>query len=157
MNILQIDRSTPFDPVAFLGDGWSIVEQDERSLALTEVDLSKINFETTLKDGERSVVGWEKFKRLKNAGYIRLDAKVFQTLLENQHLIPESWKEEFKLMEGFSMADVFRIYFDGTVLRDPSGDRYVIYMYWDDGRWNTRLAWFGDEWSDITPSAVLAK
>src|SRR5688572_5104866 len=48
--MLRIDRSQLFDPTKFegLGKDWKIVEQDERSLALTELDLLKVLFETTL-------------------------------------------------------------------------------------------------------------
>jgi hypothetical protein len=61
--VIPIGRTSAFDPVAFIGEGWSIAEEDERSLALTEVDLSKVNFETMLAEGENSVGGEEKPKR----------------------------------------------------------------------------------------------
>jgi hypothetical protein len=117
--VIPIDRTSAFDPVAFIGEGWSIVEEDERSLALGEVDLTKVNFETMLKERESSVVGEEKLKRLKDAGHIRLDAKVFQTLWENQHLIPASWKEP-------TNGNTTYVFFDGTILRHSRGGRYVL-------------------------------
>lgn len=122
-NMLSIDRSKPFDPVAFIGKGWSIAEQDERSLALPEIDLSQVCFETMLHEGESSIGGEEKLKRLKTSGHIRLDAKVLQTLWENQRLIPESWKKPTNSNTTF-------IFFDGTVLRDPDGDRCVLCLSW---------------------------
>lgn len=147
--VIPIDRTSAFDPVTFIGEGWSIVEEDERSLAFTEVDLSKINFETTLAEGETSVVGEEKLKRLKEAGHIRLDAKVFQTLWDNRHLIPESWKQK-------TNGNTTYIFFDGTILRDPDGRRYVLYLYWQSGEWSWSCSWLGGRWRAYVPSAILA-
>lgn len=147
--VIPVDRTSAFDPVAFIGKGWSIVEEDERSLALTEVDLSKVSFETMLENGESSVVGEEKLKRLKAQGNIRLDAKVFQTLWENQHLIPASWKE-------LTNGNTTYVFFDGTVLQDSFGGRCVLCLYWDDGEWYWFCYWLDSEWDALDPSAVLA-
>ena len=162
-SILRINRSTPFNPAKFLGEGWSIwrgpadgdglsgnEEQDERSLALTEVDLSKVRFETCLHDGESSITGEEKLKRLKETGHIRLDAKVFQTLWENKDKIPESWKEKID-------GNIRYIFFDGTTLRSPDGDRRVLSLYWSDGGWRWLCFWLSLDWRALNPSAVLAK
>jgi hypothetical protein len=147
--VIPIDRTSAFDPVAFIGNGWSIVEEDERSLKLSEVDLTKVNFETMLKDHESSVVGEEKLKRLKDAGHIRLDAKVFETLWENQHLIPASWKEP-------TNGNTTYVFFDGTILRDSDGLRCVLCLCWHGGRWYWSCYWLDNEWSALDPSAVLA-
>lgn len=78
-------------------------------------------------DGETTIDGEEHLKRLKQTGYIRLGASIFQALWEDHHLIPEYWKGTFK--------DRKHIYFDGTVLINQCG-RYVISMYWNrDGGW----------------------
>jgi len=147
--ILVIDRTTPFNPAEFIGSGWTIEieEEDERSLALTEVDFSKIRLETMLKKGETSINGEEKLKRLKEAGHIRLDAKVFQTLWKDKTLIPESWK---KKMNG----NTTYIFFDGTILRIPSSGRCVLCLCWDDGGWRWGCYWLGDDWGGCGPSAV---
>ena len=147
--VIPIGRTSAFDPVAFIGEGWSIVEQDERSLKLSEVDLTKVNFETMLKDRESSVVGEEKLKRLIESGYIRLDAKVFQTLWENQHLIPESWKQK-------TNGNTTYIFFNGTFLRDSYGRRCVLYLCWDGGEWDWGCRWLDDEFDAFSPSLVLA-
>lgn len=127
--VISIDRTSAFDPVAFVGVGWSIVEEDEHSLKLSEVDLTKVSFETTLADGEKSVVGEEKLKRLVATGAIRLDAKVFQTLWENQHLIPEAWKQP-------TNGNTTYVFFDGTILRHSNGGRCVLCLYWFGGEWD---------------------
>ncbi len=159
---IVIDRTTPFNPAKFLGEGWSIwrgpangdglsgdEEQDERSLALTEVDLSKVRFETCLRDGEPRINGEEKLKRLREAGHIRLDAKVFQSLWEHKDKIPESWKEKINGNTRF-------IFFDGTILRSPYGGRLVLYFYWLGGEWSWSFYWLVDVWCGGSPSAVLA-
>lgn len=147
--MLPIDRSTPFDPIKFIGDGWTIEEQDEGSLALTEVDLSKVRLETCLKKGEDCVKGEDKLKRLKKNGHIRLDAKVFQTLWENQSLIPEHWKKE---TNGYTTY----IFFDGTIVRSPPGRRCVLSLFFEGGEWRWACFWLGLGWRVYRPSAVLA-
>lgn len=149
-NIISIPRNR-FNPTEFIGKGWSIIaeETDTRSIDLTELDLTKVQMVTMLKDGETVVNGEEKLKRLKASGYIRLDADIFLMLWENQYLIPESWKEKVN-------GDTRCIFFDGTVLRDSGGNRFVLYLYWNDGAWLWRMFWLDNNWNDSSPSAVLA-
>ena len=66
--IILIDRNMPFDPVKLLSTGWTIEEQDERSLALTRVNLANVRLEHMLKKGEGRITGEERLKRLKNLG-----------------------------------------------------------------------------------------
>lgn len=146
---IPIDRSKPFNPAKFIGKGWTIEKEDERSLKLTELDLVKVQFVTMLKGNESSITCEEKLTRLKNSDYIRLDAKIFQTLWENKSLIPESWKDKVN-------GNTRYIFFDGTELRGPDGDRCVLYLYWYDGEWLWYYRWLDDDWSANTPSAVLA-
>ena len=160
--IITIDRTAPFDLVAFMGKDWSIwkgpkdgdglsgeEEQDNRSLALTEIDLNKVSFKTMLENDEKSVLGEEKLKRLIASGKIRPDAKAFQTLWENKHLVPESWKKK-------TNGNTTYIFLDGTILRNPGGDRYVLCLCWDDGRWYWDYRWLGNRFDASSPSLVLA-
>jgi hypothetical protein len=147
--IINIDRSQPFDPATFIGSGWSIVEQDERAVALNEIDLTEVMFDTTLEKGEKSIKGENKLNRLKEKGRIRLDAGIFKTLWENQHLIPEKWKEQ-------TNGNTTYIFFDETVLRSPGGDRCVLYLFWIDGEWGWSSRWLEVGFSARSPSAVLA-
>jgi hypothetical protein len=126
--IIKINRNKSFDPVRFMRhQGLEIEEQDKRSVMLEEIDSATIALESMLQD-ESVIRGEEHLKRLKQAGHIRLDAAVFQTLWENQHLIPEYWQG--------TAEEPKHIFFDGTVLKNEYG-RYVISMYWDvDQRWN---------------------
>ena len=152
MTILQINRTVPFNPAALLGENWSSVEvdQDERSIVLTEVDLTKVRLETMLKDGESSVSGEEKLKRLISASFIRLDAKVFQTFWENKHFIPEEWKQPIR-------GKMMGVYFYGTILRDGE-DGFVLYLYWnyDRDKWDWQVESLDDLQDDAGLSAVLA-
>ena len=43
--VLKIDRAKVFNPIEFIGKDWSTVEEDERSLALSEVCLSSVRFD----------------------------------------------------------------------------------------------------------------
>lgn len=148
--VISIDRSIPFDPKTFIGNGWSIEEQDERAIALTEIDLTSVMFDSTLEKGEKSIKGEDKLNRLKEkTNRIRLDAGIFKTLWENQILIPEKWKEK-------TNGNTKYIFFDGTVLRYSDGDRYVLYLYWNDGRWRWYYDWLVSDWHARNPSAVLA-
>ena len=161
-NVIPINRATPFNPTEFLGEGWSIwkgpadgdglsgnEEQDEKSLALTELDLSKIQLATCLNKGEDYIKGEERLKRLKKGNFIRLDAQIFLTLWQNQHLIPEAWKEKIN-------SHITFIYFHGTTLRSPRGDRSALCLYWFDGGWYWDCDWLGGVWRASAPSAVLA-
>ena len=160
--IISIDRTKPFDPAHFIGKGWAIwrgpadgdglsgeEEQDLRSLAITELDLAKTRFETMLAPGETEIKGEEKHKRLKAAGHIRLDAKIFQTLWENKERLPEEWKEKVN-------GNTRYIFCDGTPLRDPHGERGVLCFYWDGGRWSWDVRWLEYDWGAASPSLVLA-
>jgi hypothetical protein len=140
-----------FNPAKFIGQGWSIIadETDTYSTQLTELDFTKVQQVTMLKDSETYIKGEERLRRLKESGNIRLDADIFLTLWENQHLIPEGWKEKVN-------GNTRYIFFDGTVLRGPDGHRYVLYLYWDDDAWYWLVRWLGRGWDADGLSAVLA-
>ena len=148
-NIIKINRAC-FNPVKFIGSGWSIIaeETDTRSVALTQLDISKIQFVTMLSDDDFSVNGEENLKRLKSSDYIRLDANIFLTLWENQHLIPEWLKEKVN-------GNTVFIYFDGMVLRDSGGRRCVLLLYWGGLAWDWDVRLLVSDWGDSDLSAVL--
>jgi hypothetical protein len=147
--IFSVDRKKPFNPAESIDNGWTIVDEDERSLALSEIDFSKIRLETCLTSGEWSITGEEKLRRLKMTRYIRLDAKVCQTLRENQHLIPGDWKVS-------ANSGVKFVFFDGTILRDPHGHRCIVCLYWDVREWRLYPRRLNLFWDAGRPSAVLA-
>src|SRR3989344_8999501 len=70
--LLIIDRTKPFNPAAFIGNGWAIWRgpkdgnglageeaQDTVSLKFTEIDFARVLFTSRLKDGETSITGEE--------------------------------------------------------------------------------------------------
>ena len=161
VTIIEIVRNR-FNLAEFIGKDWNFwlgpadgkglegeIAQDPRSLALVQIDLTKVQFVTMLKGDEVSITGEERLTRLKSAGYIRLDADIFLTLWKNQHLIPESWKEKIN-------GNTCYIFFDGTILRDSGGRRCVLYLFWDGGAWGWSVSWLGSGRRANYPSAVLA-
>jgi hypothetical protein len=135
-SILVIDRTKPFDPVKFIHSGVSIVEEDERSLALTEIDFAGVRFESGLVGDEPTIDGEEKLKRLKQLTEIRLDAKIGQTLLE------EAGQPTLRFLHyhfGVSWLEL-----TGTVLCNSDGYRSFLYVRRDDrGSWSWYCDWLG--------------
>lgn len=148
-NEITINRTKPFDPESFFGKGWEIEEQDEQSIKLKKIDLSKIVFEASLKKGENYITGEERINRLKKEKRVRLDAKIFQFLWDNQKSIPENWKTDAK-------GNAHYIFFDGTILRSPRGRRCALCLCFGGGRWRWGYDWLGGSRGASYPSAVLA-
>ena len=121
--IIPIDRTSPtYDSV------WKIEEEDERSSVLTKIDLMEVRPRFSLKRRESVISGEEKLSRLKAKGFIRLDAQIFLTLWNRQDLIPEAWKQ-------LTGGKTTKLSFDGTVFSGKDGQRFVICLYWENGKW----------------------
>lgn len=43
-----------------------------------------------------------------------------------------------------------------TFLRNSNGNRYVLYLYWNEGKWNWNYNWLDNDWNASNPSAVSA-
>lgn len=154
-----------FNPEEFLGKGWTIwkgpidgdgfsgeEDIDPRSLALTEIRLDDILFETCLREKERWISGEEKLRRLKaKQNIIRLGSNVFLALwLDRQRNREHSVLEYFYQSKGITRLDFF-----GLILRDspPAGSRNVLFFY--QGGWG--LHWLGyHDWDADSLSAVCA-
>jgi len=162
-HIIEIDRTKVFDPAAFIDRKWSIwrgapdgdgksgpENQDERSLALTWIDLRKVRLENCLARGEDSITGEERRRRLERAGHVRLDAGVFLALFgEFRRCIPPSWREK-------TNGEITSISFDGTLLRGPDGRRWVLKLYYSDGLLQHDVTGLdGVRWGAANPAAVL--
>ncbi len=151
-NIVFIGCVRSFNLISFMGYDLSIEEQDERSLALSEVDLNKIRLETVLREGETRITGEEILERLKAGGNILLDVGLLKALWWNKSRIPKSWKE--RRLDG----NIRYIYFYGTILRSPGGSRCVPCLYWGvDGRWECICHRLGYGYYDDDPSVVLVQ
>ncbi len=162
-SIIPIDRANPFNPATFIGQGWTFwqgppagnglkgkPEQDDRSIALTEVDASKILLETHLQLGETSISGEERIKRLVTAKRIRMDLTMFQTFWNNQNIIPESFGETID-------GNTIYVFFDGQTLRSPSGIRYSLCLCRDGAWWHWGVFRLCRGRGRQGPSAVLAR
>lgn len=161
--VLQIDRSTLFNPAEFIGQGWSVwrgpadgkglegkEERDARSATLTELDLSQIQLVTMLKPRESVTTGEERIKRLKADGRLRLDENAFKAFWENREVLPARFKERVN-------GNIQFIFFDGVVLRGPSGHRCTLCVYFhDDGVWIWDVRWLDHGRCASPLSAVLA-
>jgi hypothetical protein len=164
--VIKLDPSKKFDPAEFIGAGWTIwkgpadgdglkgkEEIDERSLALTEVDLSKVILETCLKQGESSIRGEEKLARFKAlAQTIRLGGNAFLALWEDYKINKENSCLEWLRRN----REVTYVDFMGLVLRNPHGDRCVLFLYFYGGRWGWLYSWLGRDWDARRLSAGLA-
>jgi hypothetical protein len=141
-----------FSPAILIAEGWGCSggDSDVHSLALTEVDFSKVLFETCLKDGETSITGEEKLKRLVAGGNIRLDPRFGIALLQEQgHKTLERLCKE----RGITYLDFF-----GRILVRQGGSRYVLYLERDDIWWNWRVRRLDSDrgWRDRCLSVCLA-
>ena len=144
--IIQIDRSKPFDPT-FLGEAWTVEGEDERSLTLTEIALEKVRLFNPKSQGDKRGANNRIWRAKLAEGHITLDAKVFQTLWENQHLIPSTWKRRTG-----DRATV--ILFDGTLLRKGSTE-YTVGLQWTGSEWFCSKDYSGGDLFPECFSAVL--
>jgi hypothetical protein len=150
---LSIDRSQPFDLSAHkYGDDNIVVEQDERSLAITSLLMDKVSLVNLVPKGEFRIKQEDWRKQMKKQGHICLDAKVFQTLLENPDRIPIKWKEMAK-RSGF-----YSFMFEGTVLSYPKKQggfsRFVPALILLNGKWSGSACSIDDKLNDWSKSHV---
>lgn len=117
------DPLRPFDPVDLLGGGWIIHSNDTRASQLTQVDLGSVAFAAP--NSQES--GEDMIDRIGNRR-VCLGANAFRALWENQHLIPERWKNKTKNVTSF-------IHFDGTILENHTQKKSTLCLYWSSGRW----------------------
>ena len=145
----------PFNPVEFIGKGWSLIpeEHDARCDALTAVDLAKVDFATGLKEGETSIKGEEKLKRMKASKNLRLGATIFAGLWADYQV----GKERSVLERLFQTYDITYLDFFGDILLHPDGNRHVLSLCrGDGGTWSWSYHWLGRDWSAARRSASLA-
>lgn len=155
-----------FDPAKFLdnnsatwkgpidGDGLSGEEDiDSRGLALTEIEISKLVFETGFKKDEKSIKGEEKLRRQREmSNLIRLGGNAFLGLWENY----QANKEKSVLEYLYRTQKITYLDFMGQILRGPDGSRRVLYLYRHvDGKWYWDCDWLGFDCGSDDPSACV--
>jgi hypothetical protein len=164
--ILTIDRSLTLEQVytndkLYSGLGAAtIIELDERSLAITEIDVSKIELVVMGCNVEYGKIRWDRHKRLKQMGYICLDIWILYSLLSAPHLIPTKWKKKNKT------DSELKVYFEGTIY-DREGTLMVsclrtarsnLSARWSPDRWppwTSSLNFLMDQQATVFPSAVI--
>ncbi len=136
---------------------------DPRSLALTELEVSKIIFESCLKEGESPITGEEKVRRQKESDKIRLGANIFLPIWQNYEARRHCSKDLILDWLYFERK-IYNLDFTGTILRDPQGNRRIIrlvcsvdyhgYIDWNWGCDYLRKPQI-DEYGNIFVSALL--
>jgi len=148
--IIEGGPMATFDPVAFIGKGWSIRPEDQvLTTAPLKIDPKKVVFKNMFRDGETVLNGEERLRRHQEAKNICLGVENFYWCWTHQDQLPEEWK----LTEN---GEVRYVLFDATVLRRPGGGRHVLCLYWSGGQWYWRCRWLDDGWSAQLQTAVLA-
>ncbi len=157
--------SATFNPSTFVGNGWAIwkgpakgdglkgdEEQDQRSLALKEVDFrgmtKEANFLTGLEGKETVVTGEVKRARL-IAKAIQADARIGQALFEEEGQKTLRWLFETLGITWFELL--------GTTLRGSGGGRCALYLYRQGGgSWGWHCYWLGNFRDARNPALSLA-
>lgn len=158
-SILKIDRKA--DVIEFTLWGGAKIEDkdtDTRSIALTEIDMSKLKLDTSWLLGKSSQGGEKRLESLKASGDIRLDVQI---LIALKKLPPEELNKKMEILattNKISIDDMKKkaIFFDGTIIKQSDGDRYALYLGWDGESWGWRSDYLGFGWYGSSPSLVLA-
>lgn len=144
----QSQQKSAFDPVYFIGGGWSFAEaRNPRSSTLGLLDdYSKVKLSTDWLEGMPRVDGETRRTRIiADRANTPLNTEHFFDLWNNKKKIPKEWKK----VEGL-------ITFDGDVLWHTNGFRYVLCLHWNDCKWYWGCVLLGRDWDASNPSAVLA-
>ena len=135
------------DAEPFVPDGWSYNKKDQlpnRARGEFVWDTSKTRLHLSPnQQGGKVITGNDLKKELKLGKHSVLGANVLDYLLENPHLIPDSWKGK-------------AVFFWGTVYRDSGGNLVVRYLYWNDGQWRSHGYCLAYVWHGSYPAAVRA-
>ncbi len=128
------------------GDGeQGSIAGDSRSLALTELDLSKVQL-ACFKGRSRHTSTAERIARVEKnmPDHIRLDPRFAVSLCECPEAYPDSWKDKIIFWDGFSVLG-------------QGGDRLALCTYWSGGvQLDYTDGWYDDSRKPNEFSAVLA-
>lgn len=127
--IKHVLKRQPFNPEKFLGKGWRIDEQIGQRTG-DSLDAEKIIGKTYLNEGESSLNGEERLRRIKaTPADVHLDAEDFFALWQEKGHTTLKWLYDTKGITFLS--------FWATILRSPGGDRSVLCLYrGEDGSWD---------------------
>ncbi len=122
-NIIHIEHVSLRDPSSIFGHNFRIDQEDTQSLAIRELSVDDINFAHGVRIGEHVVNGEEVIVRHKCAGLVCLDLRVFYALKANPALTAKL----------FTSQSIDRMYFDGSILVNAYGRRFVPALFHQDG------------------------
>jgi hypothetical protein len=122
---------------------------DPRAGLVTTFDASKVRLLTGLVGDETSVTGEEKLTRLRARPDIRIDAQTLWALYTEKGQVTLRWLHE---VHGVTWMEAL-----GTVLRDPRGFRYSLFLYrLADGGWDWHYDWLDNDRRASIPALGLA-
>jgi len=140
-----------FNPAEFIGKGWRIDPTDEQlPAAPSDIDSKDVIFKNMHRPGETVLNGEERLRRHREAGNLCFTVDHFLRFWNMRDQLPEKWK---RTDEG----ETRYIYFDATVLRDPGGNRYTLFLCWLAGAWGWDYHWLGHDFYSQNQSAVAGK
>jgi len=163
---LALDKD--FDPAKFIGKNWAFwrgstcgegMEGDEDHVQETGiVDFEQILLETHLQKGESSISGEEKMKRARAGENKQLGAKSFLALWNDWKERKAEGKPEESVLERLRKSGKIEnvVYFFGSTLRSPDGNRRVLCLCFRGGGWGWGCSWLGRHWRADDPSVALA-
>lgn len=140
--ILKIDRTRPFNSAdTFPGltiwkgtadkfDPEGQNDQDLRSLALAEIDFSRVDFKHHLLEGELHIVGEVALDRAKKSSEIRLDPAIGEALW-----LDYLAKKKQSVLEAIFLTKKITWFELLTPLRVSNGRRCMVYFCRHGGRW----------------------
>ena len=144
------------DAAPFCHHGWGIEEHRKDGQIVWDATRVQLHCSGEQKGGR--IKGHALREELKNRPV--LNANVLDYLLKNPYLIPDDWKGK-------------RVFFWGTIYRNPEGFLYVrslcwkdgkmdgywrwgyYHLNWKDGKWKERSCSLDDDLSDQSPAAML--
>ena len=137
------------NPIRFLGSGWALGNQDKRSLELWQIYTDEIKLVSFPAQIEHSPTTAQPYIDYTNdTKWIRLDARFFTTLWENQSFIPARFKDR---VDG----EYPIITFDGSEVWGPQGFMCTLCLTWNGKLWNMGYKWHDYTWNRPCLSAVI--
>lgn len=140
--IVDLDVA-PYTPL-----GWSVEEHHKGGQMKWDPTQIRLHLSDNQKNGKVIEGNKLRVEIVKLSGY---NANLLDFLYkkENQHLIPESWKQDEK-------GNTRYIYFWGTIYRDAGGYLFVRFLSWVGAGWDWGYYWLDSDWYDFHPAAVPA-
>lgn len=135
------------DAAPFVPIGLNYREEDQlpnRVKGIFAWDPTKVKlYLSKEQEGDKHIIGKDLRKELASQPVLNANPLDYLLKPENQHLIPEEWKDK-------------AVFFWGTVYCNSSGNLCVRYLYWHDGRWDCGFRWLDRDFVSSGPAALRA-